>query len=131
MVFVYFSPSSFTLYQMDGVLSSGHAIVFAHFSVYQRLDTFIYHRKKSNKTVFFLFKERDRGWMNELNECIALLWVSGSLCRRNGIIFCTYYRGGLINTFSIYFIHTFTIESLHCLCVGMADLFHSKTFFWA
>lgn len=37
--------------------------------------------------------------------------------------------GGLINTFSIYFIHTLTIKSLHCLCVGMADLFHSKTFF--
>lgn len=50
--------------------------------------------------------------MNELNECIILLWVSGSLDRRNRIIFCTYCRRGLINTFSIYFVHTLTFKRL-------------------
>lgn len=52
VVFVYFispssSSSSFTLYQTGGVVLSGHAIVFAHLSAYQRLDTFVYHRMKS------------------------------------------------------------------------------------
>lgn len=67
MVFVYFfspsssySSSSFTLYQTGGVVSSGHAIVFAHFSVYQKLNTYIYHRKKSNKTLFFLIQRTER-----------------------------------------------------------------------
>lgn len=100
------------------------------FFVYQRLDTFIYHRKQSNKTLFFLFKGRNEGWMNELNEFIVLLWVSGSLGRRNRIIYCTYCRGGLINTFSIYFIHTLeNFQKTDCLSVRMADLFHSKAFF--
>lgn len=41
-MFVYLSSSlAFTLYQTGGVLSSGLAIVFANFSVYQRLDTTI------------------------------------------------------------------------------------------
>lgn len=61
MVFVYFSSSSFTLYQTGGELSSGHTIVFAHFSVYQRLDTFIYHRKTSNKTLFFFYSKDGTG----------------------------------------------------------------------
>lgn len=86
MLFVYFflpsSSPSFTLYQTSGVVSSGHAIMFAHLSAYQRLDTFVYHRMKS-KRLFFLLKGRNEGWMNELNECIALLGVSGSLDWRN------------------------------------------------
>lgn len=68
--------------------------------------------------------------MNELNECIVLLWVSGSPGRRKRIIFCTYCQGGLIKPFSIYLIHTLTVERLiACVCVEMADLFHSRPFF--
>lgn len=55
-------------------------------------------------------------------------WIAGSE-KKDHLLYILSGRT-YIKPFSIYLIHTLTIERLiACVCVEMADLFHSKPFF--